>query len=90
MTSTYTRSKPSPAPELSRVRRGYWRNRYVTDRPWTSKDGIFYAVGEHLGYFKWPSREIAEEKGLLWLRLGQPAAQWTRYLGAEFFPEDAQ
>ncbi|MEZ5938912.1 MAG: hypothetical protein R3C52_11965 [Hyphomonadaceae bacterium] len=75
------------APELSRAPRGWWRNLWYTDGPVLRSDGST-ENGLHYGYGLWPSREVAEQKALDWLREHADAGpKRDTYLGPRFFAE---
>jgi len=80
-------------PKLSRVPRGYWRNEYEIDRLIRIENYGLVGPGKYLGPKKWPSREIAEQKGIEfernpWVLKNSRDASNPRYLGPVFFPED--
>lgn len=77
------------APELTRIRRGYWKNHYRALRRVTFNDAPPAGPGEYFAEAKAPSREIAEE----WAAYVMSHTGWVirggvEYLGPVFFPED--
>ena len=75
----------------ARVGRGYWQNTWWIARAFVSDEGVHHPEGKIVGHGRWPTAEIAEQKALEWLN--NPVNQWviragTRWLGAEFVPED--
>lgn len=61
-----------------------WRNWYLVLEAFTSGSGRHYEPGKHPGAYVWPSKEIAEEKGLK--SCGD--RDYVKYLGAEPEGED--
>jgi len=80
MTNTDTKTRE----KLSVIPKGHWRNR------WFSLVWEDFSSGEIVSDYRWPSREIAEEKAAKELARDPAHFQTVcglRYLGAKFFPD---
>lgn len=78
------------APPLTRVRRGYWKNKFFSERDAVFGDGTVNKAGEWFAVMKWPSRDVAETRAQQHLIefAGWVEASGIVWLGARFFPEE--
>jgi hypothetical protein len=68
-------------------RKGYWRNRWHSERDCHFIEGI-QPAGVWLGMRRWPSAEVAEQKALDWMAMHQEAMKGfgLTFLGVVHFP----
>lgn len=88
MTKTITKQEP----KLSVRKPGHWSNRYWRnlDKTLPNKPDKDWKGNEYVCHSKWPSKEIAEQKGQEWekeCRARGILVSAARYLGPVFFPE---
>lgn len=84
--TTETKQKPA----LSLKPPGHWRNVWFHDRAWTGRDGILYPQGLFVSTYRWPSKEVAEEKAAARQAhhdaIFQP--RWKHWLRSEHFEDN--
>lgn len=77
--------------KLSRVPRGYWKNKFFSERDAVFGDGVTNPAGEWFAVMQWPSRDVAETRAHQHLAefAGWVEATGIVYLGPVFFPENS-